>query len=176
MDNIRIGVIGIGAMGHAHAGWLRDGLVPGAELAAVCDPTPARFADFPGVATYNDSGALIRSGAVDAVVVATPHYGHTAIGSDALQHGLHVMVEKPISVHKSDCERLIAAHTNPKQVFAAMFQLRTDPEYSRIRQLIQSGELGSIKRINWTATHWFRSDAYYASGTWRATWAGEGGG
>ncbi|MGI8907324.1 MAG: Gfo/Idh/MocA family protein [Candidatus Sumerlaeaceae bacterium] len=176
MDKVRIGVIGIGAMGSAHANWLRDGNVPGAELAAVCDPSPERLKSLHGIPGYESSAELIRSGEVDAVVIATPHYSHTSIGIDALQHGLHVMMEKPISVHKADCERLIAAHKNPQQVFGAMFQLRTDPEFTKIRSLIISGELGSIKRVNWIATQWFRSDAYYASGTWRATWAGEGGG
>ena len=94
----------------------------------------------------------------------------------ALEQGLHLLTEKPISVHVADCKRLIAAHTNPKQVFAAMFNQRTDPHYIKIRQLIQSGELGEIQRTNWIITDWFRSDAYYAMGGWRATWKGEGGG
>src|SRR5690606_29780529 len=85
-------------------------------------------------------------------------------------------VEKPLSVHRADCERLIAAHTNKKQVFAAMFNQRTDHYYIKIRDLIQSGELGEIRRVNWIITNWFRTEAYYASGGWRATWGGEGGG
>jgi predicted dehydrogenase len=176
MDKVRVGVIGVGAMGGSHAKWLRGGLVPGAELAAVCDLNPNRLRAIEGIPGYESSDELIRSGEVDAVVIATPHYDHTTIGIEALQRGLHVMLEKPISVQKADCERLIAAHTNTAQVFGAMFQLRTDPEFSKIRELIQSGELGEIKRVNWIATHWFRSEAYYASGDWRATWAGEGGG
>jgi predicted dehydrogenase len=94
----------------------------------------------------------------------------------ALAAGLHVLVEKPISVHKADCERLIAAHRNERQVFAAMFNQRTDPAYRRIRALVGDGELGEIRRLNWIITDWFRTAAYYASGGWRATWAGEGGG
>jgi len=86
------------------------------------------------------------------------------------------MVEKPISVHRADAERLIAAYSNKKQVFAAMFNQRTDLYYRKIRQLIQSGELGELRRVNWIITNWFRTEAYYGSGGWRATWAGEGGG
>ena len=176
MDKVRIGVIGIGAMGGSHAKWIRERQVPGAELAAVCDIDAAKLLGFQGIPGYESSAELIRSREIDAVVIATPHYSHTTIGIDALEQGLHVMVEKPISAHKADCERLIAAHTNKAQVFGAMFQLRTDPEFTKIRDLIHAGELGPIQRINWTATQWFRSEAYYASGTWRATWAGEGGG
>jgi predicted dehydrogenase len=118
----------------------------------------------------------MRSGAVDAVLIATPHFDHTVSGIDALQAGLHLLVEKPISVQKADCERLIAARKNPKLIFAAMFQQRTDPCYQKIRELIQRGELGQIRRVNWIITNWFRPEAYYKLGSWRATWAGEGGG
>jgi predicted dehydrogenase len=119
---------------------------------------------------------MIASGKVDAVLIATPHFSHTTIGIAALQAGLHVLVEKPISVHKADAEKLIAAHTNPRQVFAAMFNQRTDPYYIKIREMVRDGTLGQVRRISWTITNWFRSAAYYASGSWRATWEGEGGG
>ena len=98
------------------------------------------------------------------------------LASHALQNGLHVLVEKPISVHKADCERLMAAHTDSRQVFAAVLNQRTDPSYMKVREMIRNGELGEIRRINWIITNWFRSAAYYASSDWRATWAGEGGG
>ncbi len=177
MKHVRIGVIGIGNMGTSHATRLHQGEVKRCELTAVCDTNPAKMAGFEGkVKTFESSEELIRSGEVDAVIIATPHYSHTTIGIDALENGLHVLVEKPISVHKADCERLIAAHANTKQVFSAMFQMRTYPLYKKVKQLIDSGELGAIHRINWIITAWFRSEMYYASGGWRATWKGEGGG
>jgi predicted dehydrogenase len=87
------------------------------------------------------------------------------------------MIEKPISAHKADAERLIAAaECRPGQVFAGMFQLRTEPRYLKIQRLIREGELGEIVRMNWLITDWYRTEAYYASGGWRATWKGEGGG
>ena len=87
------------------------------------------------------------------------------------------MVEKPISAHKADAERLIAAHQkNTKLVFGGMFQLRVEPRYEKIRALIRNGDLGEITRVNWVNTDWFRGEAYYASSAWRATWKGEGGG
>jgi predicted dehydrogenase len=155
-----------------------DGKVAGAMLAAVCDHHEEKMAPFKnkGVSAFSESRDMIRSGKVDAVVIATPHYEHTTIGIDALEQGLHTLVEKPISVHKADGERLIAAHRNPKQVFAAMFNQRTDPYYKKLRQLIRAGELGELRRVQWTITNWFRTEAYYRSGGWRATWAGEGGG
>ncbi|HEY5813329.1 MAG TPA: Gfo/Idh/MocA family oxidoreductase, partial [Terrimicrobiaceae bacterium] len=112
---------------------------------------------------------------VEAVLIATPHYSHTTIGIEALRAGLHVLVEKPISVHKAAAERLVACHDSSKQVFAAMFNQRTDPYYRNLREII-GNDLGTIRRIAWTITNCFRSAAYYRSGGWRATWAGEGGG
>lgn len=175
-NKVRLGIIGLGGMGSYHASYIRDGKIDGCELTCVCDIEHRRLDQFSDVKTFTDSDELIRSGEVEAVLIATPHYLHTSVGIAALRHGLHVLVEKPISVQKADCERLIAAHNNNKQVFAAMFNQRTDPHYKKIRQLIEEGELGKIIRVTWIITDWFRPEAYYSSSSWRATWNGEGGG
>ena len=176
MNTTRIGIIGLGNMGRAHARNILDGKVPGLQLASVADAVPQATESFPDVPAFSTPEALIASGKVDAVLIATPHFSHTTIGIAALQAGLHVLVEKPVSVHKDDAQKLIAAHTNPRQIFAAMFNQRTDPYYIKIREMVRNGTLGPVRRINWTITNWFRPCAYYASGSWRATWAGEGGG
>lgn len=169
---IRLGIVGVGAMGSHHA---RTPL-EGAEWAAVCDSDPSKLEAWKNLPAFSSHRDLIRSGSLDALVIATPHYSHTTIGIDALKAGLHVLVEKPISVHVADARRLIKAHSRPGQVFAAMFNQRTDPAFIKIREMVRGGDLGTIRRIQWTVTDWFRSQAYYDSGGWRATWAGEGGG
>jgi predicted dehydrogenase len=176
MKSVRLGIIGLGNMGLGHADNIISGKVSRCEITAVCDPAPEKIVRFPQAKGFARSAELIHSGVVDAVLIATPHFDHTVSGIDALQAGLHVLVEKPISVQKADCERLIAAWQDPKLVFAVMFQQRTDPVYRKIRELIQSGELGQIRRINWIITNWFRPEVYYKLGSWRASWAGEGGG
>ena len=174
---VRIGVIGLGNMGQRHARQLANGLVPRTRLAAVCNRSDDSMLEFSGLARFTDSAALIRSGKIDAVLIATPHFSHTPIAIDALESGLHVLLEKPVGVHKNECLRLIAAHAGRgQQVFAAMFNQRTDPFYQEIRRLIRSGGMGEVRRVNWIITNWFRTDAYYASSAWRATWRGEGGG
>ena len=174
---IRIGIIGLGNMGTAHAKSIQDKAVPGLHLAAVADRNPSRLAKFDGIARFEDAYAMIASGTIDAVLIASPHFSHKPLGIAALQAGLHVLVEKPISVHKQDCQELIAAHRpGSGQVFAAMFNQRTDPRYRKLRELINDGTLGTVRRINWIITDWFRSECYYQSGDWRATWRGEGGG
>ncbi len=179
MNTVRLGIVGIGNMGTGHAQRILNREIPGLTLTAVCDLKPDRLAAFPQVQHFLSSQEMIRSGTIDAILIATPHYDHTTIGIDALQQGLHVLVEKPISVHKADCLRLLQAYERRprrEQVFAAMFNQRTDPHYRKLRDLIQKGELGEIRRITWTITDWFRPYCYYASGGWRATWGGEGGG
>jgi len=175
MNSIRFGIAGLGNMGGIHARSLMEGKIPRATLAAVADPV-ADLTPFHGARPFTSTEAMIASGEIDALLIATPHFAHAPLGIAALEQGLHVLVEKPIAVDKAAAQRLLAAHTNPAQVFAAMFNQRTDPHYAKIRELIQTGELGEIRRIQWTITNWFRTEAYYNSGGWRATWSGEGGG
>ena len=176
MQMVKLGIIGVGTMGTVHAQSVIDGHIPRCQLTAVCDPKAERLSRFSAAEHFLSADEFLRSSDTDAVLIATPHYSHTTIGIQALETGRHVLVEKPISVHKLDAERLIAAHGNSSQVFAAMFNQRTDPFFQRLRRLVRSGELGQIRRVNWTITNWFRTEAYYQSSDWRATWAGEGGG
>jgi predicted dehydrogenase len=177
MDKVRLGIVGLGNIGQHHFGYLSAHKVSRAELVAVADAVPAKLEKYGACKTFTDPEKLFRSGLVDAVIIATPHFQHTTLGMAALKQGLHVMVEKPISAHKADAERLIAAHQQqPGLVFAGMFQLRAHPRYLKIRKLLQDGELGRVVRMSWIMTDWFRTEAYYASGGWRATWKGEGGG
>jgi predicted dehydrogenase len=173
---VRLGIIGLGVMGRHHAASILAGKVPRLRLAAVAETNPEKLQGLGGVRAFSSPDAMIASGAIDAVLIATPHFQHAPLGIRALQAGLHVLVEKPISVQKADAQRLIAAHRRKDRVFAAMFNQRTDPYFLHLRDLIVRGELGEIRRVNWAITNWFRTEHYYASGSWRATWAGEGGG
>ncbi len=176
MEAVRIGVVGLGNMGTGH---IRESF-PGIsrlQLTAVCDDDAARLAKYPDVAAFVSFEEMIASGLIDAVLIATPHYSHVDLGVTALEAGLHVLVEKPIAVHKEDAEKLLAAHVGREHLkFAAMFNQRTDGLYRKVRELVRGGDLGEIRRTNWIITNWFRSAAYYGSGGWRATWGGEGGG
>ena len=176
MTPVRIGIIGLGNIGKHHAEYLLAGKVNRAQLVAVSRDKQGLYLQR-GLKVFADGEELIRSGTVDAVVIATPHYQHTPLGIAAFEAGLHVMMEKPISAHKADAERLLAVRAKyPTQVFGAMFQMRTEPRYAEIKKLLASGQLGQVVRFSWIATDWFRSQLYYSSGGWRATWKGEGGG
>ncbi len=176
MKKVRMGIVGLGNIGLAHANCLLAGRVPGLELTAAADRNPAKRARLQSVRVYESVEELIASGMIDALLICTPHPNHVDAGIKALQAGLHVLVEKPLAIQKAEAEELLAAHKDRKKVFGVVFNQRTDPAYAKIRQLVQCGELGEIRRIAWTATEWFRPEIYYQSSAWRATWGGEGGG
>jgi len=177
MDKIRLGIIGLGNIGKYHAEYLLNRKINRCELVAVCDKFLTSPEKYQSLKIFTDGEQLIKSGDVDAVIIATPHFQHTTLGIAAFENGVHALVEKPISSHKADAEKLIAAHQQfPKIIFAGMFQLRAEPRYLKIQKMIKDGELGEIVRVNWINTDWYRTEAYYSSSDWRATWKGEGGG
>ncbi len=177
MSEVRIGIIGVGVMGSAHVKSVQQ--LKNCKLTAICDIDPRALERQKecGAELFSDSTALFDSGKVDAVIISTPHYSHVPLALRAMKRGIHVLVEKPVAVQKSEAARLVAAaKAHPELKLSAMFCLRRIPTYIKIKQLIDSGELGAIRRISWIITNWFRTQTYYNSGTWRATWAGEGGG
>jgi predicted dehydrogenase len=181
LSNVKIGIIGIGNMGSSHAIYLNNGEVPGAELTAVCDTNPERLkwakeTLSEDVQTFDNPEAFFEFGNIDAVIVATPHYDHPTLAIQAFEKGLHALVEKPAGVFTKSVREMNEVAKKSGKVFGIMFNQRTNPLYQKLRDLVQSGELGEIKRTNWIITDWYRSQSYYDSGGWRATWAGEGGG
>jgi len=178
MNEVRIGMVGLGSMAENHVKHFDK--LAGGRLAAATDVNPARvrhFADTYGAAGFADPVAMMASGAIDAVMIATPHKLHPPLALAAFERGLHVLTEKPVSVSASDAARMNAAHAKrPQLVYAAMFQQRTDPLYREVKRLITDGRVGRLLRVSWNITTWLRTQAYYDSGSWRATWEGEGGG
>ena len=191
MKKVRLGIIGVGNMGSTHLTNILDRKCPEIEVTAVADIDESRLdrarnmvnqarekhPEIPEIATFTDAMELISSGQVDAIIVAVPHYDHPRYCIAGLQAGLHVMSEKPAGVYGKQVRELMAeADRHPNQLYALMFNQRTNPVYRKMREIVQSGEMGRIRRCNWLITNWYRPQAYYDSGSWRATWSGEGGG
>ena len=182
MEKIRLGIIGIGNMGSAHARSVVGGKCPDFELVAVADQREERLQwakEKLGeqVQTFSDYMQMLDSGLVDACIVAVPHYDHPTCAIDCMKKGIHVLVEKPAGVYTRQVMEMNAeADKHPELKFAMMFNQRTNHIYRKIHELVQSGVYGQIRRTNWIITNWYRPQAYYDSGAWRATWAGEGGG
>ncbi len=175
---LALAVIGLGGAGTRYANALSRGEISGARLVAVCDELLERCRPFQAPA-FVGAEALLSQASAAAVVIATPHLSHCALAQAALKAGLHVLVEKPLGVHKLQCERALAVHgqLGPRRpLFGVVHNYRADPIFQRLKVLVSSGGLGSVHRVIWQATHWFRTNAYYTRSPWRGHYATEGGG
>ena len=177
---IRLGIVGVGNMGSAHIRNILDGEVCEMRLTAVADINPDRLAwaekTVPWAKRYSTAKELFESGEVDAVIIAVPHYFHPPYVIEALKNGLHVVSEKPAGVYTKQVREMNEFAAKSDKVFAMMFNQRTNCVFRKIKEIVDSGKYGEIRRVNWIITDWYRTQAYYNSGGWRATWSGEGGG
>lgn len=181
MNIVSIGIIGIGNMGSAHAYNIFQGKVDNLVLTAVCDIDVSRlqwatqtFGDH--VSIYTDYRLLLKAGLVDAILIATPHNLHPIIAMDSFAANLHVLTEKPAGTNALQVRSMNEAANESNNIFGIMYNQRTNPLFARLKKIVEDGELGEMKRFVWIINNWYRSQAYYDSGAWRASWNGEGGG
>jgi len=177
---VRFGIVGYGNMGKGHAQNILAGKVAGATLTAVCDIDEqalelAKEKDS-NLKTFTDVSLMLDSGIIDAILIATPHYEHPEVAIEAMEKNIHVMVEKPVGVFTKNVRELNDFAKDANVVFGIMYNQRTNPMYKKMREMVQGGEIGELKRTSWLITDWYRPQAYYDNGGWRATWVGEGGG
>lgn len=180
LDKLKIGIIGYGNMGVGHVSNLMAGKVPNMELVAVCDTNSDRIKlvkeKYSSLAVFETAEALFQSGVCEAVLIAVPHYDHPQMVIRALECGLHVICEKPAGVYTKQVKEMNAVAAKSDKLFGIMYNQRTNPVYQKLREMIQRGDLGHIKRVTWIITNWYRPQAYHDSSTWRSTWKTEGGG
>lgn len=182
MTKLRLGMIGIGNMGSDVARFIGvEKLSHNIELAAICDIAEERiawaketFGD--KVSYYNNAEDLFKSGKVDAVYIATPHYDHPTLAIEAFKHNLHVITEKPAGVYTKAVREMNEAAEKSGLKLGIIFQCRTLPVFKKVKEMLSSGSYGEIRSVSWHINKWYRSQVYYDSGSWRATWRGEGGG
>lgn len=181
MKKLRLGIIGIGNMGTGHYNNIKNGKCPEIEVTAIADINPDRIQwakeNMPErVAKFNTAEELMDSGLVDAIIVAVPHYSHCKYAMEGFRHNLHVMCEKPAGVYTKQVREMNQCADEHEVLFGMMFNQRTNHIFRKMKELVASGKYGEIRRTNWMITNWYRSQSYYDSGDWRATWSGEGGG
>lgn len=184
MKEIRIGIVGMGVQGSLYAAIL-TGAVPGlpvpegCRLTAISTTNKAIGEKFAanGIFRYDRWQEMLCGDQCDAVIITVPHYLHSEVAEFALDHGKHVLCEKPAGIRASDVKTMLEAHRrNPGTALAMLLNQRTNPLFRKLRALAHSGELGTLRRSNWIINSWWRPDSYYASNAWRGTWKGEGGG
>lgn len=180
MDKVRLGIIGIGNMGSGHLRNVVDGKCPKIEVTAVADINPEKLDNarkiLSSLVCFDSAEDMLDSGLIDAALIAVPHYGHPVYAMECFKRGIHVMTEKPAGVTARSVREMNEMAERSGVKFAIMFNQRTNPIYRKAREIVQSGALGQPKRLVWIITNWYRTQAYYNSGSWRATWNGEGGG
>ena len=159
MGKIRLGIIGIGNIGTGHVGNILDGLSPEVEITAAADRRESRREwvrdKLPGIAVFSEGSDLIASGPCDAVMICVPHYQHPPLAIDAMRHGLHTLVEKPAGVYTLQVREMNEeADRHPELTFAMMFNQRTNCVYRKLKEMIDSGEIGTLKRVSWLITDW----------------------
>ncbi|MBQ7953446.1 MAG: Gfo/Idh/MocA family oxidoreductase [Clostridia bacterium] len=180
MNKVKMGIIGFGNMGKEHVKNIYDGKIPNMELAAVCDMDDKKIKLinelYPDVTTFSDVEDMYKSGLIDSVLIATPHYDHAKYAIMGFDYGLNVLTEKPAGVHTKQVKEMNEAAAKSDKVFGIMYNQRTNPLYQKVKELIENGTLGHIKRITWIITTWYRPQLYHNSSAWRSTWKGEGGG
>jgi len=180
-QQVRLGIIGLGTQGTIYANFLTEGRIGKMRLGAICDTDPAKEAEaqenYPQVPFYADYHQMLAEAEIDAVITCTPHYLHPEMGIAALRAGHHVLVEKPAGVYTAQVQELNdVADATPGLTFGIMFNQRNNPLYQRIKEIVDAGEIGKIRRSSWIITTWWRPQGYYEQSEWRATWGGEGGG
>ena len=182
-EKIKLGIIGVGNMGSSHAQNIKEGKCPEIELVAIADTNPDRlnwakeqnYAE--NITYFNTAEEMLDSGIINACIIAVPHYDHPKYAIECMKRSIHVMVEKPAGVYTKQVREMNEeAEKHPEVVYGMMFNQRTVPVHKKLRELVQSGKYGEIRRTNWIITNWYRPQSYYDGGDWRATWSGEGGG
>ena len=183
MEKIRYGIIGLGNQGSHYVKYIfdRDGAVD-AYVSAMCDINPAKIENIKAKTTNTEAVyfenyiEMLDSGLCDAVLVEVPHYQHPEMVIECLKRGIHVICEKPAGVYTKQVREMNEAASRSEAKFAMMFNQRTNCLYRKMREMIAAGEIGELQRVTWIITDWYRTQNYYDSGSWRATWEGEGGG
>ena len=189
MNKLRIGIIGCGIQGKFYRDII-DGVdlerygikkAPGnCKVTAVAtsnSDTAKTFQEIPGITVFKNWKDLIESDCCDAVIITLPHLLHHEPAMYALEHGKHVLCEKPMCIRLSDAEKLVQVkEKHPELTLAMMFNQRANPLYRSIKEMVEKKELGSLRRSNWLINDWWRPDQYYTSGPWRGSYSKEGGG
>ncbi|MGD0462376.1 MAG: Gfo/Idh/MocA family oxidoreductase [Tepidisphaeraceae bacterium] len=174
----RIAVVGTGVVGELHVRSMMK--LPNCRLVSVCDlerdqGRKALDKNKLSVPIYTDLEEMLRKEKLDSVHVCTPSGDHKGPVITAMEHGLNVLVEKPMEIEPKRIDEMIAVAKQKGVKLAGIFQNRWNDANRALRQAVQDGRFG---KIAWAGvfTPWYRTDQYYEEGGWRGTWKLDGGG
>jgi predicted dehydrogenase len=150
-EKVRIGVIGVNfGVHHAQSA----ATVPEAQLVAACDVRDSQRAPTEqlGARFYTDYRQMLDTESLDGVVVAVPNHLHATVSIECLEHGLPVLLEKPLAPTLEDADRIIAATNRSGVPLLVGHQRRFSPFCERARETIANGGLGDLVGVSilWT--------------------------
>ena len=176
MKKLKVAVIGCGIISGMHLDAIQA--LDMAELAAVCDIREDKAKEAAakyGGKIYTDYREMFLKEHLDVVHICLPHYLHTIVARDALEAGIHVLSEKPMSIQYEDAVKTVEMAENYGLQYGVIFQCRYNTPSIHIKKRIKDGRLGKVQCARVVLT-WYRPDEYYSGSDWKGTWDKEGGG
>ncbi len=173
---IGFGIVGCGMISNFHARAIHD--VRGAKLVACFDSAAAsadRLAGTTGCTPYYDLNQMLADPAVEVVTIATPSGAHMEPAIAAARAGKHVIVEKPLEITLSRCDKIIEECRKAGVLLSTIFPSRFHDSCRELKRAVEQGRFGRIT-VGDAYVKWYRTQAYYDSGAWRGTWQLDGGG
>jgi UDP-N-acetyl-2-amino-2-deoxyglucuronate dehydrogenase len=174
MSKVKFGLIGYGNIGKRHAVHIQQH--PEAELVGICEVLGFDFSskEFSGIEMFTDMSSFLRNTNSDVINVCTPNYLHHPHTIASLQHGKHVVCEKPMAISAQQCEEMILAAEKYDKTIFVVKQNRYNEPVQQVKKLIQDNGLGKIFMVN-VNCFWNRNEGYYQQSSWRGKKLEDGG-
>ena len=168
-EKIRFGIVGMGHIGKRHASNILENMQ--AELVAVCDvlsPGELNWVNSE-VPFFGSIDEMLQAGIkMDVVNICTPNGLHASQAIKVLEAGKHVVVEKPMALHKADAERIIFKALQVSRSVFTVMQNRYSPPIKWLKQVMEQGVMGEVFMVQMNC-FWNRDDRYYKPGGWHGT-------
>lgn len=179
---VRLGIVGIGTIATDYIELISQGKVCKMELTALCSRSKEKVTMLNekfGLKSqyFSDYAQMLASGCIDAVLICTPHGEHPRMARMAAEAGIHILVEKPVGIYAEEVEGVLECLSqSPELVCGVMYNRRASKAYRFVKEYLSQTGIGELVRCTWIITNLYRTNAYYASGSWRGSWGSEGGG
>lgn len=173
---LRVGIVGCGCIFTMHA--TSADHLKNSKIVGVCDIKEDRAnkaAEKYNCKAYYDYKEMINKDIIDVVHVCVPHYLHPIISKYAIEQGVNVLCEKPMSIKYEDGVRNVELAEEKGVKYGIIFQCRYNNASKLVKEYLDNGTLGKVISARVVLT-WCKPDEYYSLSDWKGTWDKEGGG
>lgn len=180
---IRVGIAGIGYIAEEYIKLFSQGKIKGAVISALSSRNYSHMMEIKtnyhleGAILFTDYEAMLDSGKIDMVMICTPHFYHPTMAIRSIERGIHTMIEKPVGIFPDELRAFMnCVKSHPDTLSGVLYCKRANPAFTRLKQLLDTGEIGDLKRVTWIITDMYRPQVYFDANPWKGTFRGEGGG